>query len=521
MHDTIECLDERHGGRDLKDRDRGEPDEASRPPNGWAANDPATSPAGPLALGTSESRRLALVDWFIPDETRSGEHETFRRARVTICVSFIAGFAVLAALIAAAELPDAWAIRFLTRSLGTVLVATPLLVKAGVPLRWLGHGLVSLMTCHALSLATSTGGRDTGGFFLAIVIPLPAILLLGSRTGAGWAITSALGMASPALAFGTTLEPIVLPQQDEVARWGFWGCIVGIAGTCAVAITYESLQAQTVERLVAATAIADREHARRRETEASFRADLERLVEQRTAELMESREQLRHADRLASIGTLAAGVAHQINDPVGSILLGSRVALADEPSDEREQIYREALQQNVEDAKRCGEIVRNLLRFARSGTENHESLDLSASVDRAIASLRTPGRRLAVKHSGEPLPLLANPVELEQVILNLVVNAAQSGATTVSVTTRRANDEAWLEVRDDGHGIRDDDRARLFDPFFTTRTREGGTGLGLSVVHRLVEDHGDRIDVDTKIGRGTRFLVALPLDGNATAADPA
>lgn len=465
----------------------------------------------------AETGPLRWLDGFIPRAALLPSHDALRRARLTIAVSFISGCTVLATLIAASDQPDSWTIRLLSNALGLLLVATPLLIKAGVPIRGVGHGVVFVMVGYALALTGATGGADTGGFFLAMLSPLPAVLLLGRRAGTAWALAVALGMLGLATSVELGFEQLVSPEPAEVARWSFWGCIAGVAGTCGVASIYESLQARTLERLMEANQLAGREHARRLALEAGFRADLERRVAERTRELRESQEQLRHADRLASIGTLAAGVAHQINNPIGSILLGAELALTEDTPGSPEERYRRALERNVADAQRCGEIVRNLLRYARSAVADREEFDLSDALERAIETLGPAGRQVRLDPATAPLPILGNPVELEQVMLNLLTNALESGAETVSASTARLAGEAILEVADDGQGIAEEDRARLFDPFFTTRPHEGGTGLGLSVAHRIVEDHGGRIRVDSKLGRGTRFFVTLPLRAGPSA----
>jgi len=422
----------------------------------------------------AETGLLRWIDGFIPRTAPLPTHDALRRARLTIAVSFISGCTVLATLIAATDQPDSWTIRLLSNALGLLLVATPLLIKAGVPIRGVGHGVVAVMVGYALALSGATGGADTGGFFLAMLSPLPAVLLLGRGAGTAWALTVALGMVALATSVELGFEPLVSPEPTEVARWSFWGCIAGVAGTCGVASIYESLQARTLERLMEANHLAAREHARRLSLEAGFRADLERRVEERTRELRESREQLRHADRLASIGTLAAGVAHQINNPIGSILLGAELALTDESPGSPEERYRRALERNMIDAQRCGEIVRNLLRYSRSAVADHEDMDLRDALTRAMDTLGPSARQVRVAPSDAPLPVSANPVELEQVILNLVTNALEAGAATVVASTERADGEALLEVSDDGRGVAEEDRARLFDPFFTTRPHEGG-----------------------------------------------
>ncbi len=319
-------------------------------------------------------------------------------------------------------------------------------------------------------------------------------------------------MAVIALAVARGYEAPVRPVQAEVARWSFWACIAAVVATSGAALVYELLQQVTLRKLIESRAAADREQRRRMALEARFRAELEELVERRTSELLESREQLRRADRLAAIGTLAAGVAHQINNPVGSILLGAELALSTPDAEAREQAYREALEKNVTDARRCREIVRNLLAFTRVGAGEREDVDLNGIVGRAVASLREDAEAVRVRTEPEALVIHANALEIEQVVLNLITNALQAGAERVDVTTgREPGGRAVVRVEDDGDGIRPTDQPRVFDPFFSTRTRDGGTGLGLSIVHGIVTEHEGRISLDSQPGRGSRFSVELPL----------
>ena len=165
----------------------------------------------------------------------------------------------------------------------------------------------------------------------------------------------------------------------------------------------------------------------------------------------------------------------------------------------------------MDDAKRCGEIVRSLLRFARPATGVLEEIDLNEIAGRAHRAHPSRVGNVQLELSTTPLRVHANAVELEQVVLHLVLNATQAGASQITVPTRRLGDKSVLEVTDDGEGIAESDRVRLFDPFFTTRTTQGGSGLGLSVAHKIVEDHGGRIGIESQVGAGSRFSIELPL----------
>ncbi|HPG24591.1 MAG TPA: ATP-binding protein [Myxococcota bacterium] len=463
---------------------------------------------------------LALADWFLPTSVANGDPSALRRVRLTMAVGFFSGCGVSATLVVATEHPDSTTLRALTYSLAILLIAVPAIVKAGVPIRAIQHAIIALLVGYSLTLVGATGGIDSGGFFVALLTPLYAIVLLGGRAGLGW--TAILGLALAAIGFAVLhgYDAPVHPNPSEVARWAFWGCLAGMGAVMAAALTYETLQANTLRRLVDAIAIAEREHARRLALESHFRESLQAQVERRTAELARSREQLRQADRLASIGTLAAGVAHQINNPVGSILLGAEVTLATiEPEDrENDRAYREALRRTIADARRCGDIVRSLLRFSRSELQARGPIDLNDVTRTAIGTIHDASDHVDLVLSPLPLPIQGNAIEIEQVIVNIASNALQSGARNVRVATRRIGTEAHIEIRDDGPGIPEAHHAQIFDPFFTTRTREGGTGLGLSVVHGIVTDHAGRITVESDVGRGSLFVVVLPLDDATSRA---
>lgn len=240
---------------------------------------------------------------------------------------------------------------------------------------------------------------------------------------------------------------------------------------------------------------------------------LEERVEHRTRELEASRRQLRQSERLASLGTLAAGVAHEINNPMGAIRVNAEIALTrrDLPD-----AVRELLSSIVADTDRCSNIIRGILKFARTAETAKSTIDLNALV-RDTAHLLTRAAHgssveVVLELWGAPVTILGNATELEQVLVNLVRNAAEASRIGQRVFVHVGDDDRGphLRVRDQGIGMTDDVRRRLFDPFFTTPESKGGTGLGLSIVHGIVVEHGGTIDVATTPGSGSTFTVYFP-----------
>lgn len=247
------------------------------------------------------------------------------------------------------------------------------------------------------------------------------------------------------------------------------------------------------------------------------RQELERRVAERTEQLRASMQRLREQERLAGIGTLAAGIAHQINNPVGAIAITGEFALSAREAEGREGIREEAIQRMVDEAHRAGRIVKSILRFARQGSSQKSREDLVAVVRRAIDLARPyvveRGGRIELEIDAEAAEVLLSPIEIEQLVINLLRNAAESRASGARVRVRLAvvGERVRFEVDDDGRGIDPESQAQIFDPFFTTRLREGGSGLGLSVAHGIVVDHGGEIGVESERGRGTTVRVELPL----------
>ncbi|MCK4660921.1 MAG: PAS domain S-box protein [Phycisphaerae bacterium] len=253
---------------------------------------------------------------------------------------------------------------------------------------------------------------------------------------------------------------------------------------------------------------------------ARHRENLEELVEQRTNELEESRVQLRRSERLASIGTLAAGIAHEINNPVGVILLSAQNAVRRLNKPEHEAAIHRALDNIIEDARRCGHIVRSVLQFARSEKTDKWPNDLGRLIGRAADLTRgyaEKNQAVLKTHYPNNLPeVVVNPVQLTQVLVNLIQNAIEAGEAGIrvevgAVATVRG---VRVTVQDNGRGLSDEQKEHLFDPFYTTRRSSGGTGLGLSIVHGIITEHGGSLDLQGQLGYGTTISFELPAVGD-------
>ncbi len=257
---------------------------------------------------------------------------------------------------------------------------------------------------------------------------------------------------------------------------------------------------------------------------------LEREVQNKTAhleralaDLAASHQQLAARERLASLGTLAGGIAHEFHNVIGGIRGCAAELLADETVADR----RETLGVITRAADRATGIVHQLLRFARHSVENRTDLDLAVVVDDALRLCEPAARRQAVRVERELAPGIAlrgDADALHQVVVNLLTNALQAmpDGGTLHVTVARRGADAAITVRDSGHGIAAADLPHIFEPFFSNRGHgERGTGLGLSVSYGIVTAHGGSIEVASPPGQGASFTVLLPLPGTVFAAPQA
>jgi two-component system NtrC family sensor kinase len=230
-------------------------------------------------------------------------------------------------------------------------------------------------------------------------------------------------------------------------------------------------------------------------------------------------EQLRHADRLATIGKLAAGVAHELNEPLGSILGFAQLAkkTAGMPKQAEQDLDR-----IVSASLHAREVIRKLMLFARQMPPRRTGLNLNQVVKEGLYlfEARCARQGIELSLSLEPgLPdIHADSTQLTQVMTNLVINAIQAmpKGGRLSVVTWSDADSVCLRVEDTGEGMSPEVKKQIFMPFFTTKEVDQGTGLGLAVVHGIVTAHKGIIKVDSQVGRGTRFEIRLPLALNHT-----
>ena len=251
------------------------------------------------------------------------------------------------------------------------------------------------------------------------------------------------------------------------------------------------------------------------------------LVIRDDRQLRQAQAQLQMTDRMAAVGTVAAGVAHEINNPLAYVMsnldyvVEELVESAEDgelDSERREEIMR-ALKAAQRGADRVRQIVGDLKTFSRVDRDTVRRLDLHKLVDSSVAMLKNELRHHAhlVKEYGEIPAVEANEARLGQVFLNLIQNAAQAipeGHADRNqirlITTTLASGEACVEIRDSGCGIPPENLHRIFDAFFTTKPIGVGTGLGLSICHQIVTSLGGRIEVESQVGVGSVFRVVLP-----------
>jgi two-component system, NtrC family, sensor kinase len=232
-------------------------------------------------------------------------------------------------------------------------------------------------------------------------------------------------------------------------------------------------------------------------------------------ELTARQEQLLQSRKMAALGTLTSGVAHELNNPLNNISLTVETLL-DDYEDLPEQRKRQLLEDIFTQVQRAGATVRNLLDFTRQDRPVAVAVSVSDLLDAALKLVRNElelaGVELA-REIPERLPRVqGNPRNLEQVFLNLFLNAIQAMPAGGRLTLSASAEDAYVRVGvgDTGVGIPAEHRDKIFEPFFTTKEAGEGTGLGLSVSYSIVEKHGGRLEVESQVGKGTTFHVILP-----------
>jgi Signal transduction histidine kinase len=233
-------------------------------------------------------------------------------------------------------------------------------------------------------------------------------------------------------------------------------------------------------------------------------------------------EQLLQNEKMVAMGLFASGIAHDINNPLSGVLAFAQLAMKD--LDPESPTYKD-LKEIEGSALRCKKIVENLLLFARPAPlHDRIPVDLGILVQRVLPSLKVQWGDLAYSLHAKLTPLTEVPVnegKLEQVFTNLLTNAFQAldGGGEIRIRGGEDSQSVFIEIEDTGRGISAKNLRRIFDPYFTTKGR-GGTGLGLPICYNIVREHGGRIDVQSREGKGSCFRVIIPKGGKDEAANP-
>ncbi|MFA5411082.1 MAG: ATP-binding protein [Candidatus Omnitrophota bacterium] len=247
--------------------------------------------------------------------------------------------------------------------------------------------------------------------------------------------------------------------------------------------------------------------------------NMEEQVRERTKELVDVQRQLIQAEKLATVGTLAGGVAHEINNPLTAILTNVQMLLAAEEVDAH--LDRESLELIEEATKRCRTIVQKLMTYARKPLEDTQvsRVNLSVAVKNVASflqyQLEQDNIRIIVEAKEKEYPVMGNQNELEQVLTNIILNARDAikqikRSGNIHVSLVKNNDGVKISIEDEGPGIPKEIIPKIFDPFFTTKDVGKGTGLGLSICQAIAEKHRGKISVQSQAQRGTTFIIQLP-----------
>ncbi len=377
-------------------------------------------------------------------------------------------------------------------------------------------------------MSTIFGWLPAGGAIVAIgtrcARRCQIVLLFGSIVG-----ISALHYLTPTSHADMWLHPIYACAYyvPLLLITLFWGWRTGLAGACLAAILYaphvlhtwggeheEYMVAELIEigKFFVVTVIAGvlADHERRQKDRIQ---DTATQLVQANRKLQESFEQLRWADRLSALGELAAGLAHEIRNPLGSFEGALRIAFRSGLPDETREEFRDLAFGEVE---RLKDLVSNFLEFAQPPAiraSPTSPLQLLHSVEHLVSENAMTARVMVHTEAPTDLPdVLIDSQQIKQVLLNLALNAVHAMPGGGSLVLRASHDDGTMlfEVVDEGVGIPEENLEKIFDPFFTTKS--DGTGLGLSVAYRIVMQHGGQIQARRNPERGMTFAIELPFD---------
>ncbi|MFZ3276402.1 MAG: ATP-binding protein [Candidatus Sulfotelmatobacter sp.] len=256
---------------------------------------------------------------------------------------------------------------------------------------------------------------------------------------------------------------------------------------------------------------------------------LEDRVDEKTKELRSAHDHVLHVEKMASLGKMAAVVAHEVNNPLSGILTYAKllrkwVASGQAGNDKRDEAM-ECLELIATESRRCGELIKNLLSLSRSAPMNLQSVDLHEVINRSLLLVRHQlehaGIDLQLKLEEDMPRLHCDAAQIEQVLLALIMNAIDAmprgGNLWIANLLNDDETEISIEVRDDGAGIAPDVLPQIFEPFMTTKEHGRGVGLGLAISRGIVERHNGRIEVESHLGKGTTFTLTLPVQTHETS----
>ncbi len=243
---------------------------------------------------------------------------------------------------------------------------------------------------------------------------------------------------------------------------------------------------------------------------------LEHRVQERTQELQQVQDQLIRAGKMAALGELAAGVAHEINNPLTGVLTFSSLML--KKVDENHP-WRKDLENIVQQTTRCRNIVKGLLDFARQRKPDMKEWDIHTLIDRTVTLVENQARfqniKIVKQFKKDIGMLFVDGDQIQQVFMNIIINAADAMAGdggTLTIKTNVKNGMAEVSFTDSGCGVAKEHLSKLFDPFFTTKETGKGTGLGLAISYGIIQSHGGDIAVESEVGRGSTFRIRIPIE---------
>jgi signal transduction histidine kinase len=243
--------------------------------------------------------------------------------------------------------------------------------------------------------------------------------------------------------------------------------------------------------------------------------DLHKDLERNLKQLQETRDRLLQSEKLSSLGQFVAGIAHELNNPLTGIISFTQLLLKSHQS----PFVRQSLGRIAQEAERCRRVVRNLLTFSRTHTAEKEPIDLNALIETMLEGRRNQFQMAQIRLATDLEPglsaVLGNTHQFEQILSNLMDNALAALAHAsvpprLTITSRQQAGKVHLVFSDNGPGMRAEVRERIFEPFFTTKAAGSGTGLGMTIVKGIVEEHGGTIEVQSEPGQGASFLLGFP-----------